>query len=146
MNLGIVALWTFCFACAIIATCWRIPPCRARGRRCTSVVRGTCAGTRSSTWIHGDAGDETRLARPVYRYEYDGMTYESAAGVATMLFDYSPAATRLGEPTDLRVNPTDPGEVYDPAYERWFARYRVIWGFAAFAAAFALVNLLHAIG
>ncbi|MBQ9004575.1 MAG: hypothetical protein IJ087_22285 [Eggerthellaceae bacterium] len=145
MNVGAVAVWALFFVIIMAITCRHVPSCRARDRRCTAVVRGACTGTRNSTWIHGDAGDETQLARPVYRYEYGGLTYEVAAGVATMLFDRSPAA-RLEEPVELHVNPSNPIEVYDPAYEGWFARYRVIWGLAAFTAAFALVNLLQAIG
>ena len=147
MNSGTAGVWAFVFVAAMLATCWRVPFCRARGRRCTDIVQGTCTGSQSSTWIHGDAGEETQLARPVYRYEHAGIAREVAAGVATMFFERSPAAAAMsaGRPIQLRVNPANPSEVYDPAYESWFAKYRFIWGLAAFAGSFALVNLLLAI-
>ena len=146
MNLGIASAWAVFFVATIAATCWRIPLCRARGRRCTDTVRATCARKQGTTWVHGDTGDEAHLARPVYRYEYDNSTYETAAGVATMLFEHSPTAARLGEAVELRVNPGKPTEVYDPDYESWFAKYRLIWGIAACAGGFALVNLLQGFG
>ena len=109
-------------------------------------MRATCVGKQGSTWVHGDAGDETQLSRPVYRYEYGGISHEVAAGVSTMFFERSPAAARLGEAVELRVNPGNPAEAYDPAYESWFAKYRVICGIAACIGIFALVNVLQVLG
>ena len=141
---ALVKMWVFFFAVVMVACCWRVVGQWVRGRRCTEVVRGTCTGTQSRTWVHGDAADETKLARPVYAYEYGGVHYESAAGVATMLFEYSPTAKTIGEPIELRVNPSNPFEVHDAAYEAWFARYRVIWGVVSCIGLFALVTLLDA--
>lgn len=110
------------------------------------VVQATCVGTQDATWTHGDAGDQTRVSRPVYRYEYNGACYKNAAGASTMLFELSPAAKRQGEEVELCVNPSNPAEAYDPEYERWFAMYRVIWGIVAFAGLFALVSVLGMLG
>ena len=146
MNAGILAVWFVAFACIMAATCWRVLAQRARGRRCTAVVTGKCIGAQDGTWVHGDAGDETKVSRPGYRYEYGGRTYESAAGVATMLFERSPAAANLGENVELRVNPENPEEVYDPSYEKWFAKYRVIWGVVSCIGIFVLVKVLSLLG
>ena len=140
-----IALWAMVLVLVMACTCWRVVAQRLKGRRCTEAVRGECEGSADGTWVHGDAGDEAALSRPVYRYEFRGKSYVSAGGVPTMLFWKSPTARMAGEPVELRVNPADPTEVYDPAYERWFARYRMAWGVAAFVGCFALVSLLNII-
>jgi len=139
------ALWAMALVLVMACTCWRVIAQRLKGRRCTEIVRGVCEGAAGSTWVHGDAGDETAASRPVYRYEYRGKSYVSPVGVSTMMFERSPAARMAGKPVELRVNPADPTEVYDPAYERWFARYRIAWGVAAFVGCFILVSLLNMI-
>ena len=143
MSLAIVRLWVCFFVIVMALTCWRPLAQLARKRRCTETVQGVSASTQNGTWVHGD-GDETQLSRPVYRYEYDGEIYEVPAGVATMLYEYSPAAKRGDAPVKLQMNPSNPTEVYDADYERWFVKYRIIWGLVAFIALFALVNLLSA--
>lgn len=143
MQVYEIALWAMVLVLVLACTSWRVVAQRLKGRRCTEVVQGVCEGSAGGTWVHGDAGDETTVLRPVYRYGFRGESYVSAGGVPTMMFERSPAARMVGKPVELRVNPENPTEVYDPAYERWFARYRITWGVAAFVGCFVLVSLLN---
>ena len=146
MAAGEIAVWLVALIVIMACTCWRLVGQHARRRRCSVAVRGMCVNSRGNTWIHGDSAEETQISQPVYRYEYEGKSYESAAGAATMLFEHSPAANKRGEFVELWVNPSNPAEVYDPAYEGWFAKYRVAWGAIAFVGLFAIVSLLNVIG
>lgn len=50
---------------------------------------------------------------PVYEYEYNGKTYNVEGSVSSGIRKYE-----VGEKVDIRISESEPGKMYDPAYNR----------------------------
>ena len=83
-------------------------------QQCTVEVPAVITAVRKRRTFDGTFGGRGMCYNADYRYEYEGMAYESHAFIYGRKQFYEP---KIGEAVIIRINPYAPAELFDPLAE-----------------------------